>query len=268
MAVKRIILPDGTHRLFGRRTPTKPTARLRLRNYLIEGASTPPAACGYTYKARPQVHQMYGNDALGDCVEAAVGHTIGVFGANAGAWWTFTTDQIIEMYSQMGGYIPGNETTDNGTDIAVALSIWERVGVTGPGGNHKIAGALSVNAADPEECRQAIWLFENLILGLDLPDAWINPFPSDSGFVWDFAGPADPNNGHCVVAAAYDPASVYIATWGLIGGMTNAALAEYCVPSSGGELYVVLSKDILYRATQRSPGGLNWAQLLSDFAAL
>ncbi len=43
---------------------------------------------------------------------------------------------------------------------------------------HKIAGWMAVNAADPHEYRTALWLFENLYFGIELPDAWINPMPS------------------------------------------------------------------------------------------
>ena len=268
MAVKHIVLPDGTHRLFGRKKPTGPTTRPRLKDYLMADMPTPPTAAGYSAKARPQLHEIYGNDSLGDCVEACIAHAVGVFGANAQEWWTFSTEQIVQMYSSMGGYVPGDPSTDNGTDISTALDIWKSPGVVGPGGTHQIAGSLAVNAADPIECRMAIWLFENLVLGLDLPDAWINPFPSYSGFIWDVAGAPDPNNGHCVVANAYDTANICIATWAMNGAITNAAMEEYLVPSNGGELYTVLSRDVIDRATERCPAGFNFGQLQADFAAL
>src|SRR5271155_2585228 len=56
------------------------------------------------------------NDELGDCTCAAVGHAIQI--------WTFNADGASEMitppdsdieqlYEVAGGYVPGNESTDN-----------------------------------------------------------------------------------------------------------------------------------------------------------
>ena len=39
-------------------------------------------------------------------------------------------------------------------------------------------------------------------------------------------------------------------------------------PSVGGELYTVVSQDQVSKARARTPAGLNWAQLESDFQAL
>lgn len=266
--LKQIELPDGSRRLFGRKRPIATAPRLKLKNYLLKTMPAPPARYGYMGAAKPQIHQIYLNNALGDCVEAAIGHAIGVFGAQNGAKWFFSDEQITAMYSAMGGYIPGDPATDQGTDIGTALSVWQKPGVSGPGGTHIIQGSVSVDVSNPEEYRTAIWLFENLILGLELPDAWVNPFPSENGFVWDVAGAPDPDNGHCILAVNYDQANVYIATWGMNGVMTDAALQEYCSPQNGGELYAVLSKDVINRAQQRAPNGFAFSQLLADLNSL
>ena len=86
-----------------------------------------------------------------------------------------------------------------------------------------IAGRRTVDATNIEECQTALWLFENLYFGLELPDAWINPMPSASGFVWDAAGAPDPDNGQCVVGVGYTAAGITIDTWGMTGLMTNEA---------------------------------------------
>jgi hypothetical protein len=108
----------------------------------------------------------------------------------------YTNKQIIELYSAIGGYVPGEPSTDNGCDEVTALNYWENQGA--PAGQRRIAGWLAVNAADSTGYRTALWLFENLYFGMELPDARISPMPSASGFVWDGAGAPDPNNGHCV----------------------------------------------------------------------
>jgi hypothetical protein len=153
--------------------------------------------------------------------------------------------------------------------MATALNLWQQG--CGPSiGSHTIRGSLSVDATNTEECRTAIWLFENLMLGLELPDAWISPFPSNNGFTWDVAGPGNPSSGHCIGAYNYSSkaGNVGIVTWGMTGFMSDAALAEYCAPANGGELYTVLSADTINKAQQKAPNGFNFAQLTADLGSL
>ena len=127
---------------------------------------------------------------------------------------------------------------------------------------------MTVDPTNLEECRTALWLFENVYFGLELPDAWINPAPSASGFVWDVAGPSDPQNGHCVVGVGYTATGITIDTWGMTGLMTNAAVAKYATQASGGELYTVVSLDAVNKANQKAPNGFDWSQLIADFDSM
>ena len=95
-----------------------------------------------------------------------------------------------------------------------------------------------------------------------------NPFPSSPGFTWDVAGPPDPDNGHCFIGVAYDPKGVQIDTWGMLGHLTDAAIAKYASTAGQGELYAVLSPEIITRASRKAANGFNFAQLQADFAAL
>jgi hypothetical protein len=268
MSVKQIPLPDNTRRFMGRKRPLVTHPHLQLKNYMMKSLLSPPSQYGYAAQARAELHQMYLNDQLGDCVEAAIAHAVGMFGAQNDAKWIYTAEQITALYSAWGGYVPGNPSTDQGTDIQTALAGWQKNGAPGPGGVHKIVGSLAIDASNMEQVRTAIWLFENLILGMELPDAWVNPFPSASGFVWDVAGAPDPSNGHCVLATNYNSANIYIVSWAMNGVMTNAAFEEYCGASNGGEVYTVLSEDIINRAQAKAPNGFDWSQLLADFKGL
>lgn len=250
----------------GRNRPTMPM-RLRLQDYLAKVAlPAPPATCSYSASAASSLANIYGNDTLGDCVIAGMGHIIGVLSANSGPEFIFSQQQIISLYSAIGGYVPGNPSTDNGCDEVTALNHLRNKGA--PIGHHKIAASIGVNPANPVEYRTALWLFENLMFGLELPDAWITPFPSKSGFVWDVAGKSDQNNGHCVIGCGYDSTGVTIATWGMLGTMTDAAIADYLTWQNGGQLFCVLSTELINSAIKKSPAGLNWAQLVTDFASL
>jgi hypothetical protein len=232
----------------------------------MRGIAPPPATCDYSKDAAKALANVYENDTLGDCVIAGIGHVVGVLTANAGTPFIYTNKQIIKLYSAIGGYVPGEPSTDNGCDEVTALNYWENQGA--PVGQHRIAGWLAVNAADPTEYRTALWLFENLYFGMELPDAWISPMPSASGFVWDSAGASDPNNGHCVAGAGYTSQGVTIDTWGMTGLITDAAIAEYATPAANGDLYTVVSQDALSRATQKAPNGFDWSQLIADFDSM
>ena len=267
MSIKSIKQP-GSGRTFrlGRKRPIARCPRLRLRNYLLRGLPAPPVACDYTKQATSALAKIFDNDQLG-CVVAGMAHVVGVLTGNAGMPpFLYSDQQIIGLYSAIGGYVPGKPDTDQGCNEQTALNYWENNGA--PSGSHRIAGWLSVNAADPTEYRAALWLFENLYFGIELPDKWVNPMPSAPGFVWDAAGPPDPENGHCVVGVGYNNKGVTIATWGMTGLMTDHAIAKYATPDAGGELYTVVSQDAIDKASQKAPNGFDWSQLLADFDSM
>jgi hypothetical protein len=237
-----------------------------LGNYLTRTLPQPPATIDYSKPAAASLGDIYGNDKLGDCVIAGIGHVVGVLTAGAGDPFLYTDPQIIALYSAIGGYVPGNPATDQGCDEVTALNYWENNGA--PDGQHKIAGWLSVNAADLVEVRTALWLFENLYFGLELPDAWVNPMPDAAGFVWNAAGAPDPQNGHCVVGVGYTAEGVTIDTWGMLGLMTNSAVRRYATSHAHGALYTVVSQDAVANATQKAPNGFDWSQLIADFDSM
>jgi hypothetical protein len=228
---------------------------------------TPPASCDWSPKAAKSLLQVYDNDQLGDCVIAGGYHTLGVETGNASAGSPFiaTEKQILSDYSAIGGYVPGDPSTDNGCEIPVALDYWQK---TGFADGSKLLGSIGIDATDPNETRLAMWLFENLVFGIALPDEWIDPFPSSPGFVWDVAGDPDPENGHCVVGVGYNADGVTIATWGMLGVMTWAAVAKYAVPANGGELHAALSPDQIAKGIVKAPNGLAWVDIIKNFDAM
>jgi hypothetical protein len=271
MSVKTIHVQDKKLKL-GRKRPVARGPRLRLGNYLLRNLPEPPPSVDYRNFAETSLANPYLNRDLGDCVIAGGGHVRGVTSGGAGQEVVFSNDQIAQMYSAIGGYDPnapldpnGNNPTDNGCDEQTALNYWTETGF--PDGV-KLAGWLAVDARDPREYRSALWLFENLFFGIELPDAWIESPPERSGFTWNVKGNPDPNNGHCIVGVGYDQNGVIIDTWGMTGLITDAAVARYCVAPAGGELYTLLSPDMINRATDKAPSGLNWSQLIQDFDSI
>jgi len=276
MPIKTIQHP-ATKRGFrlGRTRPVARCPRLSLSNYLTRKLPEPPATVDYIKPAATALAEVYENDTLGDCVIAGMAHVVGVLTGNAGGSpFLYTNKQIIGLYSAIGGYIPGDPSTDRGCDEQTALNYWENNGAMPPhsapsgGDSHRIAGWLAVNGADPSEFRIALWLFENLYFGMELPDEWINPMPSAAGFTWNAAGPPDPDNGHCVAGVAYNSHGVTIDTWGMTGTITDAAIAKYATRGASGELYTVVSQDGINKATQKAPSGFDWSQLVADFDSM
>lgn len=249
----------------GRKRPIARCPRLQLRNYARLSLPTPPTSCDYGPAAKSVLDHVYLNDQLGDCVIAGGYHVVGVETGNAGALFTATDAQIIKDYSAIGGYVPGVDSTDQGCDEQTALNYWLQHGFAD---GTKLAGWLAVDATNKQEVMAAMYLFENLFFGIELPDAWVNPFPAGPGFTWGVAGPPDPSNGHCIMGTGYDASGVLVDTWGLIGHMTWDAVAKYCSTAGQGELYVMLTPDQLTKGQQKAPNGVSWTNLIADFDAM
>jgi hypothetical protein len=248
----------------GRNRPAPGRAKLRFSDYVNVELPPPPPTTDYSHAALAALSQVYLNDQLGDCVIAGGYHIIGTETGNAGAVFLATPEQITADYSAIGEYVPGDSSTDNGCDEGTALDYWTN---TGFADGSKLAGHLSLDPGNHVQVQQAIYLFENCLFGVELPDAWISPFPSANGFTWD-VGTANPSNGHCFVGVGYNATGIQICTWGLLGTVTWAAVSELCSGYDGGQLYVVLSPDQLIKASLKAPNGFDFPTLQADLAAL
>lgn len=257
-------------RLGRNRPPAK--RKMCLHDYRLPTVlPTPPDAISYALRATAPLSQMYLNDELGDCVIACMAHAVGVFTANAGGPPdVYTNTQVIAMYSAISGYDPnaklvdGENPTDNGCDERTAMAYWQAQGA--PAGSNKIAGWVSIDGSNITRVKTALWLFENLVFGVELPDKWIDPVPGKAGFLWDVAGPPDEDNGHCFLGVGYDQQGVIIDSWGILGKVTWQAVAKYATTSGSGELYAVLSPQVIVKAMAKAPNGFDWAALQADFA--
>ena len=252
---------------FGRRKMIAPKTCMRFRDYQQLAFPEPPASGDYRPKAASALAQMYGNDQLGDCVIAWMAHAIGVFTGNAtGTPVIFDSADIIKEYGAIGGYDPNDPSTDQGCDENTALDYWVSTGFIAP--EHRISGFVSIDATNPKECAAAVWLFENLMFGVALPDEWTHPIATGSGFVWDVGGDPDPDQNHCFGSASWDEQGVGVETWGMDGKITYAAMAKYAVASAGGQLFSVITPEIISRATMRAPSGFDFNQLTTDFVGM
>jgi hypothetical protein len=267
MSIKSISAPHlgpGRRVKFGRRRPVAPGPRLKLSNYLRAPLPPAPPSSDYSPKGQPALANVYLNDQLGDCVIAGAYHVVATETGNAGRLFTANNDQLIKDYSAIGGYNPADPNSDQGCDEPTALNYWLQNGFAN---GTRPLGWISVDATNADELKSALYLFENLYFGVELPDAWVNPMPT-ANFSWDVAGPPVPENGHCVIGVGYTGAGVTIDTWGLLGTVTWEALSTYFTPSANGAAYVLLTPDQLAKGQTRAPNGVDWASLVADFDAI
>lgn len=249
------------------RMHSPPRRKLHLSDYATATLPPPPATVDYSAQAGTAVMQdIFLNDNEGDCVIADHARFIGIVaGMGGGSPFVYTNAQVNADYSAIGGYVPGDPSTDQGCDPETALAYYQSHGYAD---GSKLACWYAIDATNELLVKQAIWLGGSIAVALNLPDAWVNNIPTGDGFTWDVAGGPDPNNGHEVNALGYTAQGMIIDTWGMKGIMTWAATAMYCTVKAGGNLYGRMDADMVNKATQLAPNGFAWSALLSDAQAM
>jgi hypothetical protein len=132
------------------RKPMDPTLRrLTLEKYLsprtaLSRAGLPPVPASQDVDRASKVGSwpMYLNDTLGDCTIAAEGHMFGAWSAYGfGTEALFSDDVIQGTYSRVGGYVPGDPSTDTGCMMSDVLADARATGMADTSGKvHKVAG--------------------------------------------------------------------------------------------------------------------------------
>lgn len=239
--------------------PARPAQpRLELRRALSTlGLPNPPSQASYS--DIPDIG-MLGNDELGDCVPAGIGHTVEQDTRYAtGTEQVVTTADTIKLYSAVGGYVPGDPSTDQGTVVQDALSYWRKSGVFG---GHKIAAFAAVSLTDWNEIENAVNLFGQVIIGFNFPDSAMDQF--NSGQPWTYVKGSRLDGGHCVVLVGYDAYWLYVLTWGQIQRMSREFWQKYT-----DEAWVVITQDTINAQGANAFGGvLDLATLGADFSDL
>jgi hypothetical protein len=265
----KTIHANGTTYKFGRNRPVAIGPHFKLKNYMLASLPDPPRHVNYSSAASVSLGNIFGNDVEGDCGPAAVAHIEGVWTGNAGGpVFIPSMTEVNAFYSGVEGP-PGYPKIDQGVDEITMLNYWQNTGFAG----RKIQAWMAVDATDMHECKTALWLFENLIYAVFLPDAYVNPFPGGSGFTWNVAGPPDQQNGHIFPAFGYDfrfdgKRGFEIGTWAMTGRITPSATSTYAVPAAGGGLYTALSWDAINKAQAKAPNRFSFLKLQADFAAM
>ena len=100
---------------FGRK-PRGFNPRIPHRSALVAGQILPPPPPSIDYTAgMPANLGELMNDSIGDCTCAAWGHAQQVWSFNSNPPMQTLPDADIEaLYEAVGGYVPGDSSTDNG----------------------------------------------------------------------------------------------------------------------------------------------------------
>lgn len=216
-------------------------------------------------------------NGLGCCTCAAPCHGVDEWTAGGDAPVVITADQCITLYCLSCGYVIGDPSTDQGGD---ELTVLDYIATKGVDGNslHQLAGSVAIDASNVTEMREASFITGGVELCLELPNAYVNPFPGPDA-VWDVGTGPDyvpqQSQGHCVHGrGAYttngpngQPAWG-LTTWGTPVWLTTRAAAYYCVPAQGGSVNAALSKEWIAKASGKAPNALDFDGLTTALTAV
>ena len=218
----------------------------------------PPANFNFTRKVSSW--PIFGNDTLGDCVEAAQGHCIQQWTAYAKPPAVVLAESdIIAAYSAEGGYVPGDPASDQGTNMLTALNYWRNSGIAG----HQILAYAALEQGNIQELEAAAYLFGNAFIGIQLPisaqgkNSWVVPPEGPHG-----NGAPGSWGGHCIPVCGIDPNGTTVVTWGQTLEMSKPFYETY-----SDEAYAVLSSDWL-ESNNYAPSHFDVAQLQADLKLL
>lgn len=239
---------------------TRRTMRLALAMHAaFTSLGTPPAVSddyvSAVMKASPGGWGMALNNQLGDCVCADSAHQVMLHTANAGTIIIPTDQDVLALYEAVGGYKPGDASTDTGCDETSMEQYMMSTGLCG----QKSAASGPVDPINVNHIRWAVQIFGACRLGITVDQRMESEFASRQP--WET--PADPNDpnagGHDVPIVRYDAQYAYVVTW---GGLQPVAWALVPQPAFLEEAHLAAYPDFV-RAGGTAPNGFNLNAMLS-----
>ncbi len=255
------------------KAPAAPDKRdLKLETY-VDTTVLPslPKSFGYDAIVPKTAWGMEGNDEWGDCVWAGAAHEHMLLTAiqskdrPSPTMRQFTTANTLAAYSGCTGFNanagpPGDNPTDQGTDVHQAMAYRQKTGVKDAHGTvHKIGAYLNVALAD---VRYAVYLFGACGMGFNFPQSAMDQF--NEGVEWSVVKGSPIEGGHYVpIVSVQSGYTVKVVTWGALQAATWSFVAAYA-----DEFWAYVSPDDLAGTTGLSARGFNTQQLAADLAAL
>jgi hypothetical protein len=244
--------------------PHRPDPRdLKLADYLDNTSlPTPPETFGHADLISEDAWGMLGNDSVGDCVFAGAAHETLALAAEGGHHPTFTDQAVLSDYSAVTGYVPGDPSTDRGTDVRNAVKYRKQTGIVDAAGHrHHIGAYLYLNPGDVDQLFQALYIFGAVGVGYELPESAEQQF--SEGKPWDVVSGSAIAGGHYVPAFGRRSGGFIDAvSWGKRIAITPAFYEKYA-----DEAVVYISASAL-SAEGTTPEGFDKAALVGDLAML
>lgn len=247
----------------GKKPATAPRAK-PLRHYLrITGVGQSPPLVPASVNRSGEVANwpVLLNQEIGDCTIAAIGHAVQLWTAAAGSQIIMTNAEALAGYEAFG-YVPGDESTDQGANAQDVLTRWCGPGFQVGGSPDVLAGFCALDLSQDYDTTAGIAWLGVVYAGLAMPlavqgaDSWdVGPLPTPVD------GPWAPGSwgGHAVPIVGYDPMGLTVITWGKTLRMTWPFWRTYA-----DEAYGLLSRDF---ASAAIPGEA-WTELEQDMADL
>jgi hypothetical protein len=225
----------------------------------------PPAEFGHESLFPPKGWGMLGNDEWGDCAWAGPAHETMLLTKEAGSQASFTAADVLGDYSAGTGFDPkagppGQNPTDNGSEVRSVLSYRRKTGIVdSQGKRHKIGAFVKLQPGSLEHIFQALYIFQVVGIGIKFPEFAMEQF--NRGEPWDVVPNApEPTGGHYICGVG-KRANLDIVTWGALQQMTVAFFEKYC-----DEAWTYVSTETL--KGERDINGFDLEQLLADLKAL
>lgn len=253
--------------------PARKGYGLRLRDYAPKGVLPPLMPRGdFGHQRYIRDWGMLGNgpdpsnpsaipDGVGDCAIAGPYHAEMLLNAVGGKSFNIDTDRVIKTYSDVTGYVLGDESTDQGSNVDDVANYWHRTGLTDSDGKvHKVDAWAHLTPGNMEELLYAIYLFDFVGIGVQFPMEWMQAM--NAGEVWDEIDEPNVEGGHYIIGVGWVQGHIDVITWGQEQLLTPAGYEQF-----SDEAVVYVSRERL-DASGKDLNGFDIDQLMADFQAL
>ena len=240
----------------------------RLSKYASLLPAPPPSADWYSAVPKDG-WGMLKNDTVGDCLPVAAMHGIyqeRVYANRTAVIPPPTDAEALNLYEAAGGYILGDESTDQGMFMlgnGGLMPYWQKTGIMCDGVLNKPTAFVQITQPSPVEWQQAIAIIGSLLTGLQLPEAIVSgDEPPD---IWaNYRGPVA--GGHEIILVGYEKVGRSVLfdliSWGKKYRATQQFL-QHCMDEA-----VAVANSAFINATGVDPGGLTLAALVADLPSL
>ena len=197
-----------------------------------------PAECrsyAATVTAKGAGPQMYDNDVFGICVPCDTANTLILRTANAAPAPVIPTLQdVLDLYHIVGGFVPGDPTTDNGCD---ETSMCEFLTRTGGFLGHQADATGMIDPSNQNHIKWCNYLFGHCRVGWKLPAYAQQQFKA--GVPWDVMSAAGNQKaeGHDAPVVDYRGGLFYVYTWGAKHPVTPVALSAWAIEAHAELFY-------------------------------